>query len=319
MGSLSESSRATSSSREDSLIDQIAAAVAQKGALGDYELHVLTAPLTGYDTMASKVLVTLLARGRREKIFVKISNSERLSPFLQKEAESILACSALGIKGVPRVLAYGSIEGRYFLAQEYVAGTTMHGRPSYLDVAITKTKDWLAALYEKTRGTPVGSAELVRRGREYAKSASDFFDLTDCLALMERLSPHKPIPTFRIHGDFWHRNILLQGEEVYVTDFAFSAPGEPPIDYLNLMCDYDPNIFFDPNRLQNYSKLLPYDNAELLFLHIYALIRKIGLKVERRKMLYDELLINNLESSMNEIREVGVAKQVVRYCEARQP
>ncbi|HEV2139117.1 MAG TPA: phosphotransferase [Nitrososphaerales archaeon] len=300
------------------MIDQIAATVAENESLGDYDSHVLTAPTTGYDTVASKWVVNLVSRDRSEKIFVKISNSEGLSVLLQNETESIGAYYSLGMTGIPKVLACGFIEGRYFLAQRFVPGSTMHGRPSYLDVAVAKTKDWLAALYEKTRGPTVESAELIRRAKDYAWHASDFFDLADCLALMEKLSPKNPMPTFRIHGDFWHRNILLQGEEIFVTDFAFSTPGEPPIDYLDLICDYDPNIFLDPERLRNYTKLMPIDGKDLPFLHVYALIRKIGIKAQRRKMLYDELLLSNLEGSMNEIKEVGVAKQAVRYFESRQ-
>ena len=41
----------------------------------------------------------------------------------------------------------------------------------------------------------------------------------------------------------------------------------------------------------------------------------MALKVERRVALYDELLLNSLEASMKDIREVGVAKRVVRRYE----
>ena len=297
------------------MIEQIAAVVAQNESIHEYEIHVSTAPLGGYDTVAAKSLVTIVAQGKSERVFVKISNSEKLSYFLQNEAESMDACAAMGIKGIPQILGCGFIEGRYFLAQRYVPGSTLPSRPGYLNTAMAKTKDWLGALGSKTSGHPVESAELVRRAREYAWRASDFFDLADCLGLMERLSPRNPIPTSRIHGDFWHRNILLQREEVYVTDFAFSAPDEPPIDYLDLISDYDSTIFLDAKRLQGFSKLIPIDDSDLLFLHVYAMIRKIGLKTERRKALYDELLLSNLEASMNEISEVGIAKQTVRNYE----
>jgi Ser/Thr protein kinase RdoA (MazF antagonist) len=135
---------------------------------------------------------------------------------------------------------------------------------------------------------------------------------------MEKLSPGTQLPTSRVHGDFWHRNILLRGDEVIVTDFAFSSPREPPVDYLDLICDYDASIFLDAKRLQTYSKFLQLGEAEIPFLHLHALIRKIGLKVERRKTLYYELVLNNLESSMNEISEVGIAKRFVRSYEGRQ-
>jgi fructosamine-3-kinase len=305
--------------RGNDTIHQIAAEVAQNESLSDYELHLLMTPFAGYDMVATKTLISLDSNGRRERIFVKISNSEKLSHFLQNEAESLNACKSLGIECIPRVLACGSIEGRYFLAQSFVPGRTMHSRQSYLNSALAKTKGWLAALYEKTRGPPVEPTELVRRASEYAKFALGVFDLDDCLALMEKLSPQSPIPTFRIHGDFWHGNILLQGEAgICVTDFAFSALGEPPIDSLDLICDYDASIFLEPGRLRTYSQYFPFSADSIQFLHLYALIRKIGLKVDRRRKLYEELLINDFEGSLNEISEVGVAKRFVRRVVAKQ-
>lgn len=302
------------------MLDQIAAAVAENESLSDYELHVLMAPDGGYDKVATKTLLSLVSPQRTERVFVKISNSERLSGLLQNEANSLNACQDLGIEGIPKVLACGSIEDRYFLAQRFMPGSRMHSRPDYLDEAIARTKEWLAALYGKTKGPQVDSGDLIRRTKEHAKLASDFFDLGDCIDLLERLSPRTPIPTFRIHGDFWHGNILVDGTaRVCVTDFAFSAPGEPPIDHLDLISDYDPGIFLDAGRLFHYSGLLSTSTDELLFLHLYAQVRKIGLKVDRRKKLYEELLLNNLESSMNEIREVGVAKRVVRHLGTKRP
>lgn len=301
------------------MIGEIAAQVAENESLGAHEVRVLMAPVAGYDAAATKAIVSLFARDRVEKVFVKISNSEKLGGLLQSEAESINACNALGVRGIPEVLASGSIEGRYFFAQRYIAGPSLHGRPGYLDSALAYAKDWVAELYAKSRGPAVEPAELLRRGRENAERASGFFDLDDCLELMERLSPGVPIPTCRIHGDLWHRNMLLHGKELYVTDFAFSAPAEPPIDLIDLVCDYDPDLFLEPKRVQRYSGSLQVDEAAIPFLHVYALVRKIGLKAERRKLLYDELLLNNLEKSMNEITEVGSAKQFVRAHQTWQP
>ena len=130
------------------MIEEIAALVAKNEALGGYALRVLMAPGTGYDAAATKALVGLVTRQKEERIFVKISNSESLGGLLQNEAESINACNALGVRGVPRILASGSIGGRYFFAQKYVSGPSMHGRPSYLDAAIANTKDWVAELYD---------------------------------------------------------------------------------------------------------------------------------------------------------------------------
>jgi len=301
------------------MIDQIAATVAQNESLGDCEVRVLMIPFAGYDNVASKSLINLNARRRSERIFIKISNSQKLSRFLQGEADSLNACAALGIESIPKVLASGMIEGRYFIAERFVPGPKMHSSPSYLNTALSETKDWLAVLYERTRGEPVEPARLIRRAGEYAGLASGFFELGDCLGMMEKLSPQTPIPTHRIHGDFWHGNILLKrGGGVCVTDFAFSAPGEPPIDHLDLVCDYDTNVFLDPKRLRSYVGMFPIKVDELPFLLLYALIRKIGLKVERRKALYEELLLNDLESSMGEISEVGFAKRFFHCCETRQ-
>jgi fructosamine-3-kinase len=272
--------------------------------------------MAGYDTVATKSVLSLVGKDRTVKVFVKISNSERLSHYLEVEAEGLSSCSKSGMRGVPQVLARGSIEGRYFLAQRYIPGPTMHGSRRYLDEALIRTRDWLSELYGKTRGSYIEPADLIRRARRYAETASDFFDLTDCVSFLEKLSPGGWVPTYRIHGDFWHRNILLSGDEVYVTDFAFSAAGEPPIDHLDLLSDYDPEIFLNPKQIARYSKDLPLEGNSILFLHLYSLLRKIGLKVERREELYGELLLNNLEGSLNEIREVGVAKRLVRRYES---
>jgi thiamine kinase-like enzyme len=296
------------------LLEQIAATIAQNESFSNYDLHVLMTPIGGYDRIATKALIKLVAPTRTERVFVKICSSERLSRFLQSEAETLSAYSKLGIDGIPDVLASGSIEGRYYLAQRFVPGRTMHGRTGYLDEAVVRTKDWLTALHEKTQGPPVEADDLVRRARDQARTVSDFFDLGDCLALMERLSPRELIPTFRIHGDFWHRNILIRGQGgIWVTDFAFSAPGEPPTDLLDLISDYDPTVILDPARLMKYSGSLPVDYNAIPFLHLYSLVRKIGLKVDRRRHLHRELLINDLETSVNEISEVGIARRVVRH------
>ena len=124
---------------------------------------------------------------------------------------------------------------------------------------------------------------LLKKVEAFCKTTAEYFPVADTIPVMERLAPSCDIPTAWVHGDFWHGNLIIDSRrKLWVTDFAFSAPDEPPIDILDLISDYEPWIFLSPERLKKY--ILPYIPKEInpLFLVLYMLNRKMALKVREK-------------------------------------
>ncbi len=290
------------------MIEEVIDLLASKLGLKEYKSRFFLIERGGYDMATSKFTIVLTSRGLSQKFFVKISNSVHLSDYLKKESENLNLLHKYGVNGIPEVIANGKIGERYFLAEKFIEGKRLGSSESFNNV-YTAADAWLKELYIKTESSEIQPDELLKRAEEHISCASEFFDLSNLLLLMEKTSPKEPIGGFMIHGDFWHGNMVRsKSEKIFLTDFALSAEKEPPIDMIDLLADYEFKSLLDRKRLRSY--MSPYLPASIdpIFFTLYSMVRKLAAKVKIRLSLYDQYLIKDLDTSMMEIREAGILK-----------
>jgi hypothetical protein len=295
------------------MIQIVAQLIAEKLELKKWSSEVLLAPM-GYDPMANKFTLVIKAPNFSRKFFVKVSGSSNLNDLIRQEAESIALFASIGIQGIPQMILNGTQDGRYFIAQEFIAGKRPRSSEGTFDEAYNVTKEWLHSLCSKTAGKSLDAESIVKRAESLNAIISEFFPFSESIHLMEKLAPTCGIPTSWAHGDFCHGNLIIDPKrKLWVTDFASSSPNEPPIDVLDLIVDYDytASSFFQPQRLSTYIDSFIPREINPLFLLLYFLNRKIAIKVKTMKKLYDELLTLNLAEQMSKIGEAGLIQHVI--------
>ena len=123
------------------------------------------------------------------------------------------------------------------------------------DATYNLAKDWLSSILKSSRET-TRHGEILNRAKSSNAIISEFFPLSESIYHMEKLAPTCEIPTSWVHGDFCHGNLIIDfsNNKMWVTDFAFSAPDEIPIDVLDLVADYNyrPSFLLNSGRLSKY-------------------------------------------------------------------
>lgn len=293
------------------MIEEIGHMLAEKLELKDFDLQYTLPSFGGYDLVSSKVHIILTSSGNKHDFFLKLANSPALSSILLHEADSIVFLFERGIERIPKITLHGSFSGRYFIVEQYVKGKRMHSAPQYLSYAYERTRGWLQRLYERTLSSSTTPSELLKRAEQHISKCSGVVNLSDSLSSLQGLSVEEEIPLCTIHGDFWHGNMIVDEHGmVTLTDFAMCSKDEPPVDYIDLVSDYNPSVLLDSSKLSIYRHSLLSEHNQF-FLIVYQLIRKISLKVQARLKLYDELLLEDIYDSLTEIRELAVLKYVL--------
>jgi len=290
------------------MIEEVIELLASKLGLKEYKSRFFLIESGGYDMVTSKFTIVLTSKGLLQKFFTKISNSVNLSDYLKKESENLSLLNKYGVDGIPEVIANGNIGGRYFLVEKFIEGKRLSSSEP-LNNVYPAAETWLKDLYTKTETSEIEPSELLKRVEEYISSASEFFDFSNLLSLMEKTSPCEPLRSVVIHGDFWHGNMIRNKKgKIFLTDFALSAEREPPIDMIDLLADYDFKDLLDERRLSSHmSSFLP-TSTDPVFFTLYSMVRKLAAKVKTRISLYDQYLVKDLDASMMEIREAGILK-----------
>jgi len=290
------------------MIEEVIELLASKLGLKEYKSRFFLIESGGYDMVTSKFTIVLTSKGLLQKFFTKISNSVNLSDYLKKESEILSLLNKYEVDGIPEVIANGNIGGRYFLVEKFIEGKRL-GSSEPLNNVYPAAETWLKDLYTKTETSEIEPSELLKRVEEYISSASEFFDFSNLLSLMEKTSPCEPLRSVVIHGDFWHGNMIRNKKgKIFLTDFALSAEREPPIDMIDLLADYDFKDLLDERRLSSHmSSFLP-TSTDPVFFTLYSMVRKLAAKVKTRISLYDQYLVKDLDASMMEIREAGILK-----------
>ena len=295
------------------MIQNVTRLIAEKLALGDkWTSQIMLKPM-GYDLLTNKFTIAITSEtGQTKKFIVKVSNGHNLNDLVQTEANNIESLLNLRVEGVPPLIAHGLLEGRYFIAQEFIVGRKPHSSKGTFDAAYELASPWLGSLLSKTQGKTIDAETILKRTEQFCKTTSEFFDVMDSTSLMEKLAPKCEIPTYWAHGDFWHGNMLVDMKgKVWVTDYAFSAPEEPPIDVLDFISDYEPWVFLSKEKLGKYTARFVPREINPLFLVLYLLNRKIALKVREKTRLYDELLSLNLSSELASVGEAGILRDII--------
>ncbi|MGD0477862.1 MAG: aminoglycoside phosphotransferase family protein [Nitrososphaerales archaeon] len=293
------------------MIRALAQMLAEKLELKGWNSNVLLKPM-GYDLLSNKFTIVMKTSELSRKFIVKVSNSANLNEFLSEEANSILVLVGSGVKGIPEIILHGSLDDRYFMAQEFIEGQKPHSASGTFDAAYSLTRDWLLSLRNKTAGKEMAGEQLMKTVESFTSISSEYFPVLDSLSLMDKYRPSCGIPTSWAHGDFWHGNLIIDSKGgLWVTDFAFSSPNQPPIDVLDLIADYDPLIFLSPEMIQKYTSGFVPREVNPLFLVLYSLNRRIALKVRVKKRLYEELLVLNMSEELSKIEEAGILQSIV--------
>jgi hypothetical protein len=293
------------------VIEAIAQLIAEKLELKNWSSRVLLMPM-GYDLLANKFTIEIKGPNVSKMFIVKVSSSYGLNDLVLQEADNIISLVKLGVKGIPAMILHGILDGRQFVVHEFIVGKKPRSSEGTFDEAYNITKEWLQILCSRTANKPIEPESLITKATSFNSIISEFFPFSESIHLMEKLAPICAIPTSWVHGDFWHGNLIIEpNKKLWVTDFAFSAEGEPPIDVLDLVSDYKPSLFFSPERLSAYTDRFIPKGINPLFLVHYFLNRKIAMKVKSKKRLYDELLVLNLGEELTRIPEAGILHDVI--------
>lgn len=295
------------------MIKPITKLIAERLELKEWDTDVLIAPM-GYDPIANKFTLVIKGPDFSRKFIIKVSSSSNLNDLIRQEANSIASLTDMGIQGIPQMILHGMQDGRYFFTQEFISGTRPRSSEGTFDDAYNATREWLGSLSSRTGGKAIDATSLVKRAEAFNSIVSEFFPSSESIDFMEKLAPDSKIPTSWVHGDFCHGNLIIDPmKKLWVTDFAFSASDEPPIDILDLIADYryKPSFFFHQEQLSKYIGFFIPNEINPLFLLLYFLNRKIAIKVKERKRLYDEILILNLDEEMSKIGEAGFLKELL--------
>ncbi|MEM0117522.1 MAG: aminoglycoside phosphotransferase family protein [Conexivisphaerales archaeon] len=290
------------------MIEVISQEIAIREGLNGPKTRFFLYPTGGYDLVSSKFAVSYRTSRGSAKYFVKISNSTKCSTYLRREAENIKVFLDRKTGHVPRIIADGYIGNRYYLVESFIDGHTLSSS-STVSRAYGLLKPWLTSPSLKTPGKKLIPEEFIKRTEKNLKVASEFFRFDGILQRMDRLSPDNEIQSSILHGDFWHGNILIdKNGDFHLIDFTLSSQDEPPVDLVNLIADLDPRMLLREDLMRPYFQTILPDTASITFFALYELTRKVALKIEVRKMLYEECLLQDLNASMAEIREAGMVK-----------
>jgi hypothetical protein len=285
--------------------------IAERLELKNWSVRILLMPM-GYDLLANKFTLDLKSPSISKKFIVKVSSSANLNDLVLQEAENEASLVRLGVKGIPEMILHDDLDGRHFTVHEFISGNKPHSSDGTFDEAYNIAAEWLHTLHSRTADTPLEAESIVRKAESFNATLSEFFPFSESIHLMEKLAPSCEIPSSWAHGDFWHGNLVIDSyRKLWVTDFAFSAGGEPPIDVLDLVSDYNPSLFFSPERLSAYTEQFIPKEINPLFLVHYFLNRKIALKVKSKKRLYNELLVLNLGEELTRIGEAGILRDII--------
>ena len=78
--------------------------------------------------------------------------SYNLNDLIQAEANNVASLVQLGLEGIPPMILHGSLDGRYYIVQEFIDGKKPHSSRGTFDAAYSTTSDWLHSLVSKTGG-----------------------------------------------------------------------------------------------------------------------------------------------------------------------
>jgi hypothetical protein len=248
---------------------------------------------------------------KSETFLVKVGICPAFTGELQKEASNLLRLERLGILRIPSVVSSGYVDERYYFAERFIPASQIIISRSSFNIILPEVRKWLGELYVKTLFGHISSDALIKKTVNRLESISEFFDFAQAIYVMEATKPAIDVPTATIHGNLNNENILIHGSELFYTDFGFASDSEPPVDILDMIIHFNPNLLLDKHILNTaVSELIP-NSIDPIFLSIYSLIRRLHLRIEILKKMYDQLLISNLETMLTEVREAGLLKDLL--------
>lgn len=205
----------------------------------------------------AKMTVLLLPPGaRRPTLAVKVATTEAAERVVDDEARVLAAVHRSAPHDVratiPRAIGLVEANGRRALVMTAVVGTPMTTtyhhwghtrRPGPVAVDFAAAGGWLARLQHATAGprTPLEMDDGVRTLLMTRFASEPYFEeLDERLAAIHDSLHEARTPRTTVHGDFWHGNVLVVGEQVTgVVDWEGGAlEGEPVRDVVRFALAY---------------------------------------------------------------------------------
>jgi len=293
------------------MLKEISERVAQNLGFDKYTVGFIIKPMAGYDMFTSKFILTLSNKKVKERFMVKIVNSPAFIHYLQNEARSILRLQNMRIQGIPSIITCGMNDYRYYIVERFISGSRAHASTLAFKEMFGQVKSWILNVQNRTTVGYFDPRLLLSKAVRYSENITEFFDLNDAVYYMERKLPDTTVPLCTVHGDMWHGNILVDSKNIHLVDFALSSEAEPPIDILDFIADYQPSILLNAQALATLCKSLLPPNVDPIFLTFYSLLRRLSIRVTIAKKLYDQLLVFNLSTTLNEMKEAGLIKYIL--------
>jgi tRNA A-37 threonylcarbamoyl transferase component Bud32 len=167
-------------------------------------------------------------RGERILGYVKTSESEVIADLFERETRTLRQLRALGVESIPEALFCGRADGRFVFVQS--TEKTLHSKVP--DVFGESHRDWLEALYRKTRRTTPFEETALKVDLEYLREETSVLDtrlrgiFAQAITLTEAHYAAQREFGF-IHGDFTPWNLYEEAGTLHPFDFEYASEGYP--------------------------------------------------------------------------------------------
>ncbi len=197
------------------------------------ELRLLSSP--------HNIIVEGFVEGDGTFLF-KYPREPQFGDLIRKEGENLANLQTLGIAGaskagisVPKLLGSGEVFGRPYILCQHMPGDTNDERFNTPDV-VNSMVDWLTLMAKKTqRDGTIDHAYLENLVDAAVQQSETPKDLAAAISQLD-WSCLIGAPFVYTHGDLSYQNIVIDGDQVAVVDWAigeeFGLPGFDVIDYL---------------------------------------------------------------------------------------
>ena len=253
------------------------------GRRGTGHNFVLTA---GVWSSADHAVIELRGKGETLKFLAKMARFPVVSGQVQHEAKILRKLHDMHVTHIPEVVLDGSCEGRAFFVERFIEGTRLKDTALSEAEKLQTLLGWMKRFYSQTRGNPIEPRELVQRAEKARELASEFIDLTEAVAVLEKTIPNDKIPGVCWHGDAFDVNFLSTKNGLVGVDFGYSEFDQTPAE---------PYVLVPPGTLSEHAEeldvLSSLSHVNPLFLAVYATVMHLDQRLRVQKELEDNLLL----------------------------